>query len=122
MECFFVPLSDCSSLNVVPFRGCIKELRLNSKFVELSKPIATKNVLPGCYIKVVHTVSFPSEYARSVFHNVVNGGTFELMFYFKTDQQTGHLTTVQSSEKVSSFLGRSFGVYPILAFLLFETI
>uniref|UniRef100_A0A0N5ARB5 Laminin subunit alpha n=1 Tax=Syphacia muris TaxID=451379 RepID=A0A0N5ARB5_9BILA len=70
----------CRKESIPPFRGCVKEVKLNSHFVDLNKPNATKNVKQGCSYSFASTVSFSLDESRSSFANIDLGNISEIIF------------------------------------------
>lgn len=79
-----------------PFRGCIKNLKLDFEYVNLNRAKETIGVQSSCPNKEVRTASFISQNAYSKFTSLSVEKELELLLRFKTSQSSAHIATISS--------------------------
>lgn len=88
----------CRRFTVLPFRGCIKNLKLDSEYVSLNRAKATKGVQTSCLNKEVRVVSLVSERSYAQFQNLTIEKQLELSFRLRTALTDAHIATVSVSD------------------------
>lgn len=83
---------------VLPFRGCIKNLKLDSEYISLNRAKSTKGVQTSCLNKEVRVVSLVSERSYAHFANLTIERQLELSFRMRTTQSDAHVATVSVSD------------------------
>lgn len=81
-----------------PFRGCIKNLKLDSEYVNLNRAKATKGVQNSCPNKDVRTISLISKSSFAKFKNLNIDKEIEFSLRIRTDQTYAHIASVTISD------------------------
>ncbi|KAK0397427.1 hypothetical protein QR680_002123 [Steinernema hermaphroditum] len=79
---------------VEPFNGCLKNLKLESKYVRLSKAIMSKGTQKSCRNRNVRVVSFLSERAVAEFEGIAVGPKVDLTLRYKTHEQKAVIAAI----------------------------
>jgi hypothetical protein len=83
---------------VTPFRGCLKNLKLDDEYVELRNAKASKGVQNSCPTKEIRVASLVSErsFARWT-GNSAGSDRLHVSLRFRTQEDNAHIATVSAS-------------------------
>lgn len=84
-----------------PFRGCLKNLKIDSEYATLAHSKNAKGTQPSCPYTHVRIASLISERARMTLGKLTAKDSFDLSIRFRTEQTTAHIVSVLSTENVS---------------------
>uniref|UniRef100_A0AC35TUM0 Laminin subunit alpha n=1 Tax=Rhabditophanes sp. KR3021 TaxID=114890 RepID=A0AC35TUM0_9BILA len=87
-----------SKYSVTPFKGCIKNFKVNNDFVDFKKASSSKGVQMSCPAQIVRTASFVSPKSLIKFSNIDLNNQIELSLMYKTVQSKLTLATIKSLE------------------------
>lgn len=77
-----------------PFSGCIKNLKLDSEYVNLNRAKTTKGVQNSCPNKDVRIISLTSKQSFAKFNNLHIDKEIEFSLRFRIYQSNSHVATV----------------------------
>lgn len=83
---------------VAPFRGCVKNLKLDLEYVDLNRAKAAKGVQTTCLNKDVRLVSLVSERSYAQFNNLTIDKRAELLLRVRSSQADAHIATLIVSD------------------------
>lgn len=90
----FFKLIIFSNLLIEPFRGCIKNLKLDADYVNLNKAKASKGVQNSCTNKNVRIISLTSNQSFASFNNLYIDKEIEFSIRFRSEQINAHIATI----------------------------
>ncbi|TMS36985.1 hypothetical protein L596_004022 [Steinernema carpocapsae] len=89
-----LPSSVQTNFAVEPFNGCLKNLKLESKYVRLNKAVMSKGTQKSCPNKIVRVASFLSERASAQFEGISVRATVDLTLRYKTHEQKAMIVSI----------------------------
>uniref|UniRef100_A0A0N4ZLJ9 Laminin subunit alpha n=1 Tax=Parastrongyloides trichosuri TaxID=131310 RepID=A0A0N4ZLJ9_PARTI len=82
---------------VIPFRGCIKNFKIENNFVDLRKALSSKGVQMSCPSQIVRIASFITPKSEIKFEKTIIDKNVEISLKYKTVQNKIILFTLESN-------------------------
>lgn len=81
---------------MTPFRGCLKNLKLDDEYVDLHNAKASKGVQNSCPNKDIRVASLVSERSSVRWTGSVQSDKLQLSLRFRIQQEDTHIATISA--------------------------
>uniref|UniRef100_A0A0K0F7N6 Laminin subunit alpha-5 (inferred by orthology to a human protein) n=1 Tax=Strongyloides venezuelensis TaxID=75913 RepID=A0A0K0F7N6_STRVS len=102
---------------VIPFRGCIKNFKIENNFVDLRKALSSKGVQMSCPTQIIRLATFTTPQSSIKFEKTLIDKNIEISLKYKTVQNKLTLFTLEdgnNSENEMSFVIDNGYIYLLL--------
>ncbi|KAH7694236.1 laminin alpha, partial [Aphelenchoides avenae] len=94
-----LPKNVQTRFTVQPFRGCLKNLKLDTEYINLNNARYSKGVQSSCPTREVRLATLISERSQATLSKLSATKDVELSLRFRTQQSTAHVASVTSNEE-----------------------